>query len=395
MIPPLVELTLDYYRNPLDYSHLADGSFPLPRGFAAELSALHSALSPLHIDATARAIDSSVDELLTAARFFARHVLLDPSASYYRALGVSPRASRAVIREHYRFLIGLFHPDRLPQPTEHDVACSRRLNTAHHVLSDPARRALYDREHLRATRQLRCSDPRDFFRAHRVPLQTPDAPRRAERPATGWRWRIALVLGCVVVVAFGIAAWRFEPERPLRVATPLETSRQPPHPHYLRGEETPQRKMVTTAVSGSGAPIAANAISVVDAARVAAQQPPDAAAIGTRIASELQIAFRRGDTDKLAELFAESFVTDLPEVSNLLLAHGHRPKGGDTKLWLTLTDMVWQHDPNGRISGRGQVLVGKGAGRNAGVQGLSGAVELELIRCDSDYCIRSLHIAQD
>uniref|UniRef100_UPI0025FABA89 J domain-containing protein n=1 Tax=Thiohalocapsa sp. TaxID=2497641 RepID=UPI0025FABA89 len=210
MIPPLVELALDYYRNPLAYGHLADGSFPLPRGFGEQFSAMCSALSPLHIDATSRALDSSPDELEAAARFFARHVLLDPSADYYRALGVSPRATRTLIREHYHFLIKLFHPDRLPDATETDIACSRRLNAAYHTLSDPDQRTRYDREHPGRKRRIRRSDPRDFFGHHWVPLESAEALPRTRVVPTRWIWSTSV--GVLGLMLLGAAVVLWEPQ---------------------------------------------------------------------------------------------------------------------------------------------------------------------------------------
>lgn len=400
MIPPLVDLALDYYRNPLAYSHLADGSFPLPRGFAQQFSALCSALSPLHIDATAKSMDSSPEELEAAARFFARHVLLDPSTTCYRSLAVSPSASRPVIREHYLFLIKLFHPDRLPNATETDLACSRRLNTAYQVLSDPGRRTRYDREHLRGKQRLRHSDPREFFGPHRVPLQAADARPRPALAAKISIWGVVLGIGCVVLSVGAFALWELRPARPLRALAPLETTQEPPRPYYLRGAEAHVQTTAATTTSISEAQVATNALPAADVRTVTAEVPPDAIAIGTRIVTELQIALRRGDTRKLAELFTEPFPTDMYQGLGRSLPSEFSPSesplnGTGSKLWLRLTDMVWQNGPDGWISGYGQALVAGGTNTSAGAQGQSGTIELELVPVDADYRIRRLRFRGD
>jgi curved DNA-binding protein len=63
---------------------------------------------------------------------------------YYSTLGVQKTASQAEIKKAYRRLAREWHPDRKPG----DKAAERRfkdLNEAHAVLSDPAKRAKYDR----------------------------------------------------------------------------------------------------------------------------------------------------------------------------------------------------------------------------------------------------------
>ncbi|HLO92744.1 MAG TPA: DnaJ domain-containing protein, partial [Burkholderiaceae bacterium] len=64
--------------------------------------------------------------------------------SHYETLEVHERASPEVVRAAYRSLIQRFHPDRRPD----DPAAAARaaaLTEAYEVLSDPARRADYDR----------------------------------------------------------------------------------------------------------------------------------------------------------------------------------------------------------------------------------------------------------
>lgn len=392
MIPPLVSLALDYYRDPLSYSHLADGSFPLPRGFTQELSALCSALSPQHMDATARLLGASADELEAAARFFARHVLLDPSANYYRCLGVSPRASRDVIRHHYLFLIKLFHPDRLHEATAADVACSRRVNAAYHVLADADQRTRYDRDTLGSKRRLTYSDPREFFGPHAVPLGAGEAlhPRRL-----AVRWRTVGIVSAGVVLLAGagaLALWSLEPMRSLRAQRPVAEAQTPPLPYYLR------RGATTDPADGrAGAPataaIAAAAVASADAAVAATDS--DAAAIGSRIAERLQIALRHGDTALLAELLASPEGGEPRLQVDGPLREAWSRLGADGRLWLALGRMTWQRMPDGRITGRGRAVVTERAAAAVAPTDLTTNLTLELVPVDAHYRIQRIHVQDD
>jgi curved DNA-binding protein CbpA len=65
------------------------------------------------------------------------------SHDYYAILQVHPQADREVISAAYRRLAAKYHPDVSASP---DTAEKMKLlNEAYEVLSDPARRAAYDR----------------------------------------------------------------------------------------------------------------------------------------------------------------------------------------------------------------------------------------------------------
>ena len=71
--------------------------------------------------------------------------LLDSTADYYSLLGVKRGASPAEIKNAFRRMVFQYHPDRNPN----DRAAAEKLKRvleAYGVLSDSAKRAVYDRE---------------------------------------------------------------------------------------------------------------------------------------------------------------------------------------------------------------------------------------------------------
>jgi DnaJ-class molecular chaperone len=71
--------------------------------------------------------------------------LQPPESSHYATLGLDRRCTSAQIRAAYRRLAKQHHPDLNP----HSAAAlkhTQALNAAHEILSDPERRAAYDRE---------------------------------------------------------------------------------------------------------------------------------------------------------------------------------------------------------------------------------------------------------
>lgn len=65
-------------------------------------------------------------------------------SNHYETLDINPTASQAEIKQAYRRLAKLFHPDSNREIANHDRIT--RINAAYEVLGDPQRRRSYDRE---------------------------------------------------------------------------------------------------------------------------------------------------------------------------------------------------------------------------------------------------------
>jgi len=65
-------------------------------------------------------------------------------SDYYKTLDVNPTATQGQIRQAYRRLVKLFHPDTNTEVADHERIIS--INEAYEVLGDPQKRKSYDRQ---------------------------------------------------------------------------------------------------------------------------------------------------------------------------------------------------------------------------------------------------------
>ncbi len=67
---------------------------------------------------------------------------------YYARLGIAITASTDEIRQRYRYLAFIFHPDRIDKDRYKEQAAEdlKLLNLAYETLSDPEKRRVYDRK---------------------------------------------------------------------------------------------------------------------------------------------------------------------------------------------------------------------------------------------------------
>jgi curved DNA-binding protein CbpA len=64
-------------------------------------------------------------------------------SDYYSVLGIPPGASQDELKKRYRILIAKYHPDRNSDADAEER--SKKINEAYGTLSDPEKRARYDR----------------------------------------------------------------------------------------------------------------------------------------------------------------------------------------------------------------------------------------------------------
>jgi DnaJ-domain-containing protein 1 len=83
-------------------------------------------------------------EARRAACFFVRSALLHPAANHYELLGLDRRAEAAAIKDRYRLMMRLLHPDFAAPGDPWPAASAARVNQAYEVLSSPVRRREYD-----------------------------------------------------------------------------------------------------------------------------------------------------------------------------------------------------------------------------------------------------------
>lgn len=144
MIPELLIVALDFYRDPHRFSHLTKSSSPLPAGITELLAAPGDALSAEKVEQTASTLLSSVDDCQQALPFFIRQVLLENEGDYYRILGVPRTAENTLIKRHYQYLMRLFHPDRDVNDDKWDDLYAPLINEAYSTLRNPQKRREYD-----------------------------------------------------------------------------------------------------------------------------------------------------------------------------------------------------------------------------------------------------------
>jgi len=96
---------------------------------------------------------------------------------YYAILEVSTSASLEQIKQSYRRLVRLYHPDINRGSMDMHI---KQLNEAYAVLSDLAKRAAYDIERLENLRQI-------------IMLETIQLQRRKARQAQKMTWRQGMI----------------------------------------------------------------------------------------------------------------------------------------------------------------------------------------------------------
>ncbi len=138
----IIDLALTCYRRPLEYQDRLSLAAPLPEGMDRLLWLANG--SPEILDAATRQTGANPQELRDAARFCIQQWCLVRDADPYRMLGVEPNAAPEQIKEHYRLLMRLFHPDRVVGRETWTDHYASRINAAWTALSRPPDRVMPD-----------------------------------------------------------------------------------------------------------------------------------------------------------------------------------------------------------------------------------------------------------
>jgi DnaJ-domain-containing protein 1 len=109
-----------------------------------------------------------------AARFFVRTAMLQPGADHYTLFGLPRHADSAAIKDRYRALIRVVHPDFATSTgADWPSDTATRINQAYEVLSSAERRRAYDESQAPAPKP-----PPAPVKREAAPAKTPSPPRR-------------------------------------------------------------------------------------------------------------------------------------------------------------------------------------------------------------------------
>ncbi len=180
-----------FYREPARFRpYYIHGEEPLPEGHVVlkfALGRFDSARGPTPMDR---------EQLVAAARAFVRQVCLRERATHYQVLCLEEGAARDTIRENYRLLMALIHPDRQDaDANEWPTNCAQRVNEAYATLSEGPSRKAYDE----MMRKSHVSAPFEYV----APAPVDGSPRRA---GGGYLRRFAVV-AMMLVAVFAVQAW--------------------------------------------------------------------------------------------------------------------------------------------------------------------------------------------
>jgi curved DNA-binding protein CbpA len=177
---------------------------------------------------------------------------MQTATDYYAVLRLKPRASLDEVRRQYRRLAKIYHPDRNPGEEEWCAEQLSLVNDAYKFLSDPAKKAAYDRDLGSDPRATQGTTPRAA--SSRAPAMQSASPP----PLSPWRIAATLFGGvaCIVLAAvlttvvFAIT----HPGGISRITLPSLSMTQPPAqtpeyhpPQPLHSEHRRRRRAYPTA----------------------------------------------------------------------------------------------------------------------------------------------------
>jgi len=101
--------------------------------------------------------------------------------NHYQTLNVNPTATQAEIKQAYRRLVKLFHPDSNSKTAGHEEIV--RLNAAYEILGDSQQRQSYDRQLSQHTKE-------QAQAAHNVSYQQKQTAREADAQMEQWLMKV-------------------------------------------------------------------------------------------------------------------------------------------------------------------------------------------------------------
>ena len=153
MIPDLLLVAVDFYKDPRRFPHFREGTGPLPPGITELLDGASALLAEGRREEVSATLGVSPEELEAALRFFVKEVMLRAGDHPARILGVPADADLALIKKHYRHLMSLFHPDKDTAGEGWDALYAPKITEAYSILRKQAGPAgeTQDPEHTSST----------------------------------------------------------------------------------------------------------------------------------------------------------------------------------------------------------------------------------------------------
>jgi hypothetical protein len=133
-----------YYRDPIRYREQAS----LEALALGDLSTvIRLALGrPVVLSDPSLRTPAAAAELARAAVLYIQQQFFRDGATHYETLGLAPEPTAEAIRDNFRLLMQLIHPDRHAGNALWPESCAAKANRAYSVLKSPRLRADYDRE---------------------------------------------------------------------------------------------------------------------------------------------------------------------------------------------------------------------------------------------------------
>lgn len=123
------------------------------------------------------------------------------SPSHYSLLQLPSSASTEELRQAFRSLSKLYHPDTTALPVEEAAEAFQRLKQAYAVLSNPESRRRYDEELRRARAAVGPPSPLTAPPAPTLRTVPSARPMSVRRALSGGEWLALLLLGLALVLS--------------------------------------------------------------------------------------------------------------------------------------------------------------------------------------------------